>query len=64
MNQRKQRKSLQEILKQRQQKSFVGREEQINFFRSNLALSLESDQRRFILSVFGQGGVGKTTLLK
>ena len=64
MNQRKQRKSLQEILKQRQQKSFVGREEQINFFRSNLVLSLESDQRRFILSVFGQGGVGKTTLLK
>ena len=64
MNQRKQRKSLQEILKQRQQKSFVGREEQINFFRSNLALSLESEQRRFILSVFGQGGVGKTTLLK
>ena len=64
MNQRKQCKSFQEILKQRQQKSFVGREEQINFFRSNLALSLESDQRRFILSVFGQGGVGKTTLLK
>ena len=64
MNQRKQRKSLQEILKQRQQKSFVGREEQINFFRSNLALPLESELRRFFLSVFGQGGVGKTTLLK
>ena len=27
-------------------------------------VELESDQRRFILSVFGQGGVGKTTLLK
>ena len=63
MNQRKQRKSFQDILKQRQQKSFVGREEQINLFRRNLELSPENDQRRFIFSVFGQGGVGKTTLL-
>ena len=63
MNQRKQSKSLQDIVKQRQQKSFVGREEQINLFRRNLELSLDNDQRRFIFSVFGQGGVGKTTLL-
>ncbi|WP_228060151.1 tetratricopeptide repeat protein [Plectonema radiosum] len=63
MNQRKQSKSLQDIVKQRQQKSFVGREEQINLFRGNLELSLDNDQRRFIFSVFGQGGVGKTTLL-
>ncbi|MGB6296331.1 MAG: tetratricopeptide repeat protein [Rivularia sp. (in: cyanobacteria)] len=63
MNQRKHRKSLQDILKQRQLKSFVGREEQINLFRRNLELSLDNDQRRFIFSVFGQGGVGKTTLL-
>ena len=63
MNQPKKSKSLQDIVKQRQQKSFVGTEEQINLFRRNLELSLDNDQRRFIFSVFGQGGVGKTTLL-
>ncbi|MBE9006604.1 tetratricopeptide repeat protein [Fortiea sp. LEGE XX443] len=57
-------KSLQDILKQRQQSGFVGREEQVNLFRQNLELPWGDDRQRFIFNVWGQGGVGKTTLLR
>ena len=60
----KKRKSIQDILKARQQISFVGREEQIKLFRRNLELSPEDRRYRFIFNVWGQGGVDKTTLLK
>ncbi len=56
--------SLQSILKRRQQEEFIGREEQINLFRQNLTYSPEDERRRFIFSASGQGGVGKTTLLR
>jgi tetratricopeptide (TPR) repeat protein len=56
--------SLQEILKRRQQEEFVGREEQLDFFRRNLSLAPENPSRRFIVDVSGQGGVGKTWLLR
>lgn len=58
------RKSLQDINKQRQQLGFVGRQEQISLFRSNLLLDPENSLRRFIFNVWGQGGVGKSTLLR
>ncbi|MDZ8108539.1 MAG: tetratricopeptide repeat protein [Nostoc sp. DedQUE12a] len=64
MNPQNKPKSLQDILKQRQQSSFVGREDQINQFRQNLALSLEDDRRRFVYNIWGQGGIGKSTLLR
>ncbi|WP_223280102.1 tetratricopeptide repeat protein [Nostoc sp. PA-18-2419] len=64
MNSQNKPKSLQDILKQRQQSGFVGREDQVNQFRQNLALSLEDDRRRFLFNVWGQGGVGKSTLLR
>ena len=54
--------SLQEILKRRQQEGFVGREEQLAFFRENLGFAPEDPRRRFIISISGQGGVGKTWL--
>ncbi|MCG6134755.1 MAG: tetratricopeptide repeat protein [Nostoc sp. LLA-1] len=57
-------KSLQDILKQRQQSGFVGREDQVKQFRQNLGLSLEDESRRFLFNVWGQGGVGKSTLLR
>src|SRR6185312_231488 len=56
--------SLQTILKRRQQGEFVGREEQLNLFRQNLTLDLNDDRRRFVFNIFGQGGVGKTSLLR
>ncbi|MEH2232090.1 MAG: tetratricopeptide repeat protein [Nostoc sp.] len=64
MNPQNKPKSLQDILKQRQQSGFVGREDQVKQFRQNLALPPEDDRRRFIYNVWGQGGVGKSTLLR
>ncbi|MHC0064486.1 tetratricopeptide repeat protein [Nostoc sp. UIC 10890] len=64
MNPQNKPKSLQDILKQRQQSGFVGREDQVNQFRQNLALPPEDDRRRFVYNVWGQGGVGKSTLLR
>ncbi|MEH1924174.1 tetratricopeptide repeat protein [Nostoc sp.] len=64
MNPQNKPKSLQDILKQRQQSGFVGREDQVNQFRQNLALPPEDDRRRFLYNVWGQGGVGKSTLLR
>ncbi|MEH1951707.1 MAG: tetratricopeptide repeat protein [Nostoc sp.] len=64
MNPQNKPKSLQDILKQRQQSGFVGREDQVNQFRQNLALSPEDDRRHFVYNVWGQGGVGKNTLLR
>ena len=55
-------KTLQQILKQRQQEEFIGREDQLAIYTRNLALPVE--HRRFIFNVFGQGGVGKTSLLR
>lgn len=57
-------KSLQDRLKQRRSSNFVGREQQLELFRQNLRRSLDSEDYYFIFSVHGQGGVGKTTLLK
>lgn len=57
-------RSLQDIIKHRQQEEFVGREKQLDFFRRNLHLAPENPSRRFIFSISGQGGVGKTWLLR
>ncbi|MCC5622362.1 tetratricopeptide repeat protein [Nostoc sp. CHAB 5715] len=64
MNPQNKPKSLQDILKQRQQSGFVGREDQVNQFRQNLTLPPEDDRRRFLYNIWGQGGVGKSTLLR
>ncbi|MEH2442339.1 ATP-binding protein [Nostoc sp.] len=64
MNIQNKPKSLQDIIKQRQQSNFVGREDQINRFSQNLALPLEDNRHCFLFNVCGQGGVGKTTLLR
>ena len=57
-------KRLQDILKRRQQEEFVGREEQLIFFRRNLRYEADDDRRRFVINISGQGGVGKTWLLR
>jgi len=57
-------KSLQDILKLRQREEFVGREEQLAFFQANLTYTPEDPRRRFVVNVSGQGGVGKTWLLR
>lgn len=57
------RPTLQEILKQRQQGAFVGRQDHLATFQTHLTRPWDDPQRRFLLSYHGQGGVGKTTLL-
>lgn len=61
---KKKPRSLQDILRDRQQEEFVGREEQLAFFRANLSYDVEDPRRRFVINVSGQGGVGKTWLLR
>ena len=56
------RLSLQELIKTRQQPSFFGRKTYIDFFSTNLESNLS--QVKLLINVFGQGGVGKSTLLE
>jgi tetratricopeptide (TPR) repeat protein len=48
----------------RQQETFVGREEEALEFRENLLAPVDDPGRSPILSIFGQGGMGKSTFLK
>lgn len=56
--------SLQEIIKQRQEEEFVGRQDHVNDFKRNLSLPLQDRHRRFVYSISGQAGVGKSFLLR
>lgn len=61
---REQQASLQTILYQRQRQEFVGREKQLTLFRENLTFQPGDGRHRFIFNIHGQGGVGKTSLLR
>ena len=56
--------SRRELARKRAQQIFTGRRVQLNSFRRNLDLPLDDPDRRFIWMLTGQGGIGKTTLLK
>jgi tetratricopeptide (TPR) repeat protein len=62
MNSPRRPKSRQALIKQRQQKPFIGREAQLNIFRSNL--KQRPEEWCFLFSIWGQAGVGKSTLVK
>jgi tetratricopeptide (TPR) repeat protein len=55
--------TLQDLAKRRKQTRFVGREAQLDRFRTNLALPFDDDQRVLIFDISGNGGMGKTTLV-
>jgi tetratricopeptide (TPR) repeat protein len=56
------RPSLQDRIRHRQYSEFVGRDDHVTLFRRNLAVPI--DERIYIFNVFGQGGIGKSTLLR
>ena len=56
--------SLQAIIRQRQDAGFVGREAWLALFRDNLALAANDVSRKFLFAIHGDGGVGKTFLLR
>lgn len=56
--------SLQSVLKKRQKELFVGRAAQVNAFTQHLARSVDDPERRFVFSISGQGGVGKSFLMR
>lgn len=59
----KQRRSFGQKRENSKKEIFVGREVQIQKFQQNIKLDLYNDEFLNIFNVFGQGGVGKTTLL-
>ena len=63
------RPSRQELIRQRQRSSFVGRVEQLEVFKHNLTnLQRQPDgfayPDTFLFNIWGQGGVGKSSLLR
>ncbi|MBN2090186.1 tetratricopeptide repeat protein, partial [candidate division KSB1 bacterium] len=56
--------SLQDIIKKRRSSDFVGRDRELGWFRRNLNLTPDDPERKFIVSISGQGGMGKTYLQK
>ena len=55
--------SFQEIVRRRRQTGFIARGQELAAFRTNLGLPVDSPDRRFVVSVHGDGGVGKSSLL-
>jgi tetratricopeptide (TPR) repeat protein len=55
------RVSLQQVVKQRQEACFVGREDRLIEFRTNFELPIV--ERRFLFNIHGHAGVGKTFLI-
>src|SRR5260370_40546028 len=58
------RPTLRDVRRQRGQPDFVGRGEELAFFERNLALPEDDERRKYLINIYGQSGVGKTTLLK
>ncbi len=60
----RERRSLQDLIRSRQQSGFVGRHGQLAEFQENLALPADDERRRFLFNIHGNAGVGKTYLTK
>lgn len=60
----KDRPSLQDEIRRRQQSGFVGRQGQVVQFEDNLRLPVYDEQRWFLFNIHGDAGIGKTYLTK
>ncbi|HEY3748560.1 MAG TPA: ATP-binding protein, partial [Pseudonocardiaceae bacterium] len=56
--------SLQDIIRSRQAGGFVGRQGELALFQENLALPVDDPRRRFLFTIHGDAGVGKTFLVR
>lgn len=56
--------TLQELIRRRQAGGFVGRREHLGRFEENLGLPVDDPRRRFLFSLHGAAGVGKTFLVQ
>ncbi|MEV6610082.1 tetratricopeptide repeat protein [Kutzneria sp. NPDC051319] len=56
--------TLQELIRRRQAGEFVGRERQLALFEENLRLPVDDPRRRFLFSVHGAAGIGKSFLVR
>ncbi|MBV8857896.1 MAG: tetratricopeptide repeat protein [Acidobacteria bacterium] len=56
--------TFQDLLKRKRQKLFVGRQDYLTFFEKNLVLSVDDERRQSIFNIYGQAGVGKTSLIE
>jgi len=55
---------LQDLIRVRQASVFVGRIEQLHLFEENLALRVDGPRRRFLFSLHGDAGIGKSFLVR
>ena len=58
----RERRSLQDHIRSRQQSGFIGRQGQVTQYQENLRLPVDDERRRFLFSIHGDAGVGKTHL--
>ena len=56
--------SLQDLIRSRQTGAFVGRTEPLRRFEESLSLPVSDPRRRFLFSVHGDAGIGKTSLVR
>ncbi len=60
----RERRSLQDLLRSRQQSGFVGRQGQVVQYQENFGFPVDDERRRFLFNIHGNAGVGKTYLTK
>ncbi len=58
------RRSLQQLIRERQLSGFVGRQRQVIQYRENLGLPVDDEHRWFLFNIHGDAGVGKTFLTR
>ena len=56
--------SLQDLIRARQAGLFVGRTEPLRLFEQSLTLPIDDPRRRFLFSLHGPAGIGKTSLVR
>jgi hypothetical protein len=58
------RRSLQDLIRSRQQSGFLGRRAEVTQYKENLGLAPDDERRQFLFNIHGNAGVGKTYLTK